>query len=284
MMICTREFSARPHLTTPKPHRTFNRGVRAFTLVELLVVVAIIALLLSILLPGMSKIRGVTENVKCLSNLKQLALNVEIYATDYDRNAPPHEQFGPEIEAHQQNVFRLLHNEGYIENDASFVCPTNGAALAGPADNVQFYTPGPENNDNLEGLSSSGYASNRDILGDWNTDHWDSAGSNSLEPPGPYGSYLAWIFIDAGRGGPSEREYRTAYNQTFRLGLISHTGSFAEPERYYSLRHGGFFNIAGSDGSVASFTREEATNNAPPSQNMTDTTGYNIYFDHMRWE
>jgi len=68
-----------------RQNRSQSKG---FTLVELLVVIGIIALLISILLPSLSKAREAANKVKCGSNLKQIGQGLLLYANENNGNYP----------------------------------------------------------------------------------------------------------------------------------------------------------------------------------------------------
>src|SRR5687767_13162951 len=68
--------------------RVSKSSERAFTLVELLVVIGIIALLISILLPSLSRARESANRIKCGSNLRQIAISVVAYATEHRGKFP----------------------------------------------------------------------------------------------------------------------------------------------------------------------------------------------------
>ena len=61
---------------------------KSFTLIELLVVVAIIAVLVSILLPALSRARFEVRVTQCLSNMNQIAVGLFAYENDYNDKLP----------------------------------------------------------------------------------------------------------------------------------------------------------------------------------------------------
>jgi prepilin-type processing-associated H-X9-DG protein len=74
-------------IATVQP-RAATRRVVAFTLVELLVVIGIIALLISILLPSLSRARQSASQLACLSNLRTMGSAVQMYANQSRDSLP----------------------------------------------------------------------------------------------------------------------------------------------------------------------------------------------------
>lgn len=70
-------------------HISLKHRRSAFTLVELLVVIGIIALLISILLPSLARARRAANAVACSSNMRQATMAILMYANDHKNQVPP---------------------------------------------------------------------------------------------------------------------------------------------------------------------------------------------------
>ena len=75
-----------------KPFRSIAMKRRncawSFTLIELLVVISIIALLISILLPALQKVKRQVKVIECLSNLKSIGTGIAAYVSEYNGQYP----------------------------------------------------------------------------------------------------------------------------------------------------------------------------------------------------
>ncbi len=59
-----------------------------FTLVELLVVISIIMILMSMLMPSLARAKAKAQQIKCVSNLRQLGMAAGMYAADHNSEFP----------------------------------------------------------------------------------------------------------------------------------------------------------------------------------------------------
>jgi len=118
---------------------------RGFTLIELLVVIAIIAILAAILFPVFARAREKARQTSCLSNCKQIALGVLMYAQDYDEMLPPNAT-GPSTynlpDGTSYTGSLLWHYMifPYVKNVQLFDCPSSTQQLpAGAYDSTFGY-------------------------------------------------------------------------------------------------------------------------------------------------
>lgn len=69
----------------------YKRLISAFTLVELLVVISIIAMLLALLMPALQRVKEQAKRTVCATNLRQCHIALLAYSGDYNSNLPPHD-------------------------------------------------------------------------------------------------------------------------------------------------------------------------------------------------
>jgi len=117
---------------------------RAFTLVELLVVIGIIAILIGVLLPTLARARESAGRTQCLSNMRQLHIMLVMYANENHDQIP----LGYWSSYKQQNfmcwrqgkskpiVFGLLYAARMLKAPQAFYCPASTDPM------IQYDVPG----------------------------------------------------------------------------------------------------------------------------------------------
>jgi prepilin-type N-terminal cleavage/methylation domain-containing protein/prepilin-type processing-associated H-X9-DG protein len=157
------------------PTRSARRG---FTLVELLVVIGIIALLISILLPALSKARESAKTVACLSNMRQIGQACMQYSTEHKGFWVP-----PSYQNDDEFWYCSLVDEGYL------TAPDGYGKGPQIAKNV-FYCPSGNPDNVVAATSSSGVSavpnSTLDMQGAFGQRHASLTRPSVNNPSGKY--------------------------------------------------------------------------------------------------
>lgn len=110
---------------------------KAFTLMELLVVISIIALLMSILVPSLARVKYQAKRLVCMTHMKDQATAQFTFAAEHDGKFANHDTASPYYVYHDANPSKqqLYHQmKPYIPDLMILVCPLQKhiASLGGP--------------------------------------------------------------------------------------------------------------------------------------------------------
>lgn len=135
------------------------RRAHAFTLVELLVVLAILAVLASVLYPVFASARQAAKQANCVSNFRQVTLAISMYSNDYDERAVLSAILSSDAPDPQKDRTWVQLTLPYTREFGIFKCPSDYSKR--PADNASF------DESLIQGDSESRYflASQRSNLG-----------------------------------------------------------------------------------------------------------------------
>ncbi|MDR1283401.1 MAG: prepilin-type N-terminal cleavage/methylation domain-containing protein [Opitutaceae bacterium] len=95
---------------------------RAFTLVELLTVIAIISILAAIIIPVTGRVREQARTTRCLAQMRQVGSAFLMYVNDNRGNLPVQSTYEATWNAEGSWTFALF---PYVDNRALFTCPEN---------------------------------------------------------------------------------------------------------------------------------------------------------------
>lgn len=235
-----------------------HRREAGFTLLELLVVIGLIALLVSLLLPVLAKVRRAANSTVCLSNLRQMGTAWTMYLSEHRGRLPEYVWHTPTAPDVAWRSYWLGILDSYKVSGATLLCPAASEAI--PFNqlrgfgNVAYawtgkYQPNAtvvRHSGNIYREGSYGYNRYMTVAGGFSADI-NASRINSVRQLSDVPVFFDAIFADARPFNGSE-ESPVAPPQNLRgegLNLLS-----PEHWKFLIARHGRGINVSMADGSA----------------------------------
>lgn len=190
-----------------------SRGQSAFTLVDILVTMAIIALLIGLLMPGLASVKEHTRRVVCMSNVRQVGLGLVLYA-DANKDKLPASVFidtrgrDDEVDYAPENMMTIR-----LPNEISRRTNTSWDGLGYLYSQEILTTP-----DIFYCPSHHGQHRFEDVLDVWKKPAGEIVGNYHFRGMGPNGS-TRLSFIEPSRAAIAADGMRTLEDYNHRVGL-----------------------------------------------------------------
>ncbi|HET6247932.1 MAG TPA: prepilin-type N-terminal cleavage/methylation domain-containing protein [Tepidisphaeraceae bacterium] len=135
--------------------RSKTTQAKGFTIIELLVVITLITILMSILLPGVSKLRNIALGVKCQGNVRSLMGGFLAFAADHDNHLPGADR------GVQGGPAQVPYQTDWLMNPQSYqYCPQTGTVYPYINSAKTYLCPAMDTDQNSGGNGNDEYASN----------------------------------------------------------------------------------------------------------------------------
>lgn len=223
---------------------------KAFTLVELLVVISIIALLVSILLPALNKAREQAKLVMCRTNMRSVAMAFHLYADDYDDAIVPgdfmmgHDIWSPATEGPDISL-------GYGPRNIGHLLVANALPMPESEDHV-FYCPNLSNGSKKD-INGFRYESDLNEPNPGMRRGFDDGGWGGNRPVN-----IGYEYRDTIDGDPSAAIYKQAIERNLakKLAKIKSRSLVCDTVSWGAGKnaHVDKYNYARSDGSAETYT------------------------------
>ena len=235
--------------------RTQGSISQGFTLIEILVVIAIIGILAAILFPVFARARESARKTSCLSNLKQISTAWLMYTQDYDEKVCPSYYYTDGFNQENAWDFELVFNPDFTLKSSKF-------GLLGAYTKSGEIHNCPSFSGEAFGRPYTGYAYNASYIG--GDDLSGIPAANLAQINDPAGTV---IFAEGGWGNPVQgQNYLRAPSDPFYIaGKVD-------------FRHNGAANVAYADGHVKSTTRKFLYDASEPQVGAlsTDDSAYDL--------